>query len=194
MTWIGCSAHPCGFNDPISAKRLTFGPVSWFGPVKAYIHARLAFSAVILGLRLTKSSWISVMGGIRISVGWKNMATPLAGGCILVVLIGATSSGGMGGKKNTLTPLQFNDYVYRSDRDQPKHRVAIGLGYDPRPFVIGLPLEMIVQSMITQLNSFSLLAVRFFHFSGQHHGGPAESRTGWWRWPSIVGWRRRTGP
>lgn len=107
MTWIGMlSASLAEFNDThIRISAIDFlDRFRWFGPVKAVIYtiAKLTFSAVLFcyGLRLTKSSWISVMGGIRISVGWKNMAAPLAGGCILVVLIGKLLHRWMGGKKN----------------------------------------------------------------------------------------------
>lgn len=61
---------------------------------------KIMFSVAMLyfGIRLTASSWVSVMGGIRISVGWKNLAAPMAGGCILLMLIGKLICKMRGGK------------------------------------------------------------------------------------------------
>lgn len=67
---------------------------------------------------------------------------------------------------------------------------AIGLSAMITAFVIGLPLEMIVQSMITQLNSFSLLAVPFFILAGSIMGvgGITDRLVALAK--SIVGWMR----
>lgn len=67
---------------------------------------------------------------------------------------------------------------------------AIGLSAMITAFAIGLPLEMIIQSMITQLNSFSLLAVPFFILAGSimGTGGITDRLVALAK--SIVGWMR----
>lgn len=67
---------------------------------------------------------------------------------------------------------------------------AIGLSAMITAFAIGLPLEMIMQSMITQLNSFSLLAVPFFILAGSIMGigGITDRLVALAK--SIVGWMR----
>ena len=67
---------------------------------------------------------------------------------------------------------------------------AIGLSAMITAFVIGLPLEMIVQSMITQLNSFSLLAVPFFILAGSIMGAGGITDRLVALAKSIVGWMR----
>ena len=67
---------------------------------------------------------------------------------------------------------------------------AIGLSAMITAFAIGLPLEMIMQSMVTQLNSFSLLAVPFFILAGSimGTGGITDRLVALAK--SIVGWMR----
>lgn len=67
---------------------------------------------------------------------------------------------------------------------------AIGLSAIITAFAIGLPLEMIMQSMITQLNSFSLLAVPFFILAGSIMGAGGITDRLVALAKSIVGWMR----
>lgn len=107
MTWIGMlSASLAEFNDThirISTIDI-LEKYAWFRMFRQVIYtaAKIIFSLVLLyyGIRLTQSSWISVMGGIRISVGWKNIAAPLAGGCLLTVLLGKMIFKRTGGGEN----------------------------------------------------------------------------------------------
>lgn len=107
MTWIGMlSASLAEFNG--THIRITvidrLKRYYWFGKVQEFVYfvLKFAFSLTMLyfGIKLTASSWVSVMGGVRISVGWKNLAAPLAGGAILIMLIGKLIFKEKGGKED----------------------------------------------------------------------------------------------
>lgn len=106
MTWIGMlSASLAEFNG--THIRITtidcLKRYSWFVIMQEIVYGilKIVCSLVMLyfGIKLTASSWVSIMGGIRISVGWKNLAAPMAGGCILIMLIGKMIWNLRGGKQ-----------------------------------------------------------------------------------------------
>lgn len=106
MTWIGMlSASLAEFNG--THIRITvidrLKRYAWFERIQEFVYfvLKTVFSLAMLyfGIRLTASSWVSVMGGVRISVGWKNMAAPLAGGAILIMMVGKLLFG-KGGKQD----------------------------------------------------------------------------------------------
>lgn len=107
MTWIGLlSASLAEYKGThIRISTIDFMKrYSWFSAVQeaVYAVAKILFSLALIyyGTKLTQSSWVSVMGGIRISVGWKNITAPLAGGCILIMIVGKLLIKWRGGKQD----------------------------------------------------------------------------------------------